>query len=98
MPHCWFLPRIGCTRWLPLAVDGDVEQEGISSVSTECAAPFAIIGLPAVEMALTDVVGGKVCNVSVNPTCFCGTFCCGSCCMDGGGGGGVACDGTLVLC
>uniref|UniRef100_A0A0A9EJ06 Uncharacterized protein n=1 Tax=Arundo donax TaxID=35708 RepID=A0A0A9EJ06_ARUDO len=97
MPYCWFLPRTGCKRWLPLAV-GDVEQEGISSVSTECVAPVVIKGLPAAEMALSDVVGGKAaCDVSANPACFCGSFCCDSCCM-GGGGGGVACDGTLVLC
>ena len=97
MLPCWFLPGTGCTRLLPLAVEGDVEQEGISSVSTECVAPVAIRGLPTAEMALTDVVGGMaVCDVSVNPTCFCGSFCCDSCCTVGGGG--VACDGTLVLC
>uniref|UniRef100_A0A0A9DQE8 Uncharacterized protein n=1 Tax=Arundo donax TaxID=35708 RepID=A0A0A9DQE8_ARUDO len=96
MPYCWFLPRIGCKRWLPLAVEGDVEQEGISSVSTECVGPVVIKGLPAV-VALTDVVGGmEACDVSAKPVCFCGSFCCNSCCMDGGGG--VACDETLVPC
>lgn len=65
----------GCTRWLPLAVEGDVEQEGISSVSTECAAPVAIKGLPATEIALIDVVAGMdAFDVSVNPTCFCESF------------------------
>jgi hypothetical protein len=94
MLHSWFLPRTGCTIWLPLAVEGDVEQEGISSVTTECVAPVAIRGLPTTEMVLTDVVGGMVvCDVSVNPTCFCGSFCCDSCCTVVVGGG-VARDGT----
>lgn len=97
MLQYWSLPGTGCRRWLPFAVEGDVEQEGISSVTTECVAPGILKGLPFAELNFSDVVGGTVASkASAGRACFCGSFCCVSACT--GAGSGAACDGILVLC
>lgn len=78
-------------------MEGDVEQEGISSVTTECVAPGILKGLPFAELNFSDVVGGTVdSKVSAGTACFCGSFCSVSGCK--GGGSDAACDGIFVLC
>lgn len=79
-------------------MEGDVEQEGISSVTTECVAPGILKGLPFAELNLCDVVVGMAASkVSAGRACFCGSFwCVVSGCM--GGGSDAACDGIFVLC
>ena len=52
---CLFL--VDCVKWFPLAVDGDVEQEGISSVTTDCVAPEMIIAPPVLGITLVDEIG-----------------------------------------
>jgi len=65
----------GCTRWLPLAEEGDVEQEGISSVSADRVAPGSIIVFPVFEITLVDEICGKaVSGTCVGATCFCKGF------------------------
>lgn len=41
-----------------MAVEGDVEQEGISSVSTDCVAPGVISWVPALDKTLVDEICG----------------------------------------
>lgn len=69
--RCSFLFKIAWGRIVPLFAEGDVEQDGMSSVTPDCAPPAASKGLPLAVIMVAGVAGKSAPGRSLIRTCGC---------------------------